>query len=313
MNAGVASLEHLSARSRRERLTTMLIFALLAHGIILLGIGFKSLAPAHAPGTTVNITVATTKSADAPRDADYLARFNQLGPGNTTVHVPVRPQAAGLPFSQAGFNPAEQLAQLFPNPVVAKAFDQFQAPTPPLRQRLITTTSATYHAHRQLVPSRDKQRRAVSLRFSPPTHGRPDQLALSAVELPQLYGPRPKDDARSVNARSALYAPYLLEWQRRIERVGTAQFAKLVPKAIKRGHLTLTVTLASDGSVDSISIVKRSQHPELDAAALRIIRLAAPFAPFPPELRAHTGKLNFTYRWNFHRHSGQGALGLGGH
>lgn len=312
MNTRADTLDQVSRRPRHERLITTLIFALLAHGIIILGIGFKAIVPGQPPGTAVNITLSTTKAAEAPREAYYLARFNQIGPGNTTVRVPERPQSFGVPFADSSSNLAGQLARLLPNPALNRAFTKFEVPDQTLRDRLITTTADSRSARGQPLRSNYHQRRAVFVRLPAPARGQPHEPTLSNVELPQLYGPHPEDRARAANARAAMYAPYLLHWQRRIEQVGTAQFAKLVPNAIKRGHLTLSVTLGSDGGVRSISIVKRSRHPELDAAALKIIRMAAPFSPFPPDLRAHSDALTFAYRWNFIRHGDEGSLGLGG-
>lgn len=312
MNTDAASLDHLTARPRRERLTTTLIFAVLIHGLVLLGVGFAALVPAHPPATTVNVTVATHRADTAPRHASYLARFNQFGPGNTHVLVPQRPSSgAEQPLTNPASELARRMAELLPNPALTQTFSRFDIPRPE-ENRIITTDAESRLVARHIMQPTPDKPRAVAVQLSAPVRGAGYGPDSSAVELPQLYGAHPEASALTTNAREALYAPYLLAWQRRIEQVGTQQFVKLVPGYIKKGHLTLSVTLTSDGSVRSLSIVKRSSHPELDAAALKIIRLAAPFAPFPPELRKRSKTLTFTYRWNFIRHAGQGSLGLGG-
>jgi protein TonB len=312
MNTDAASLDHLTTRPRRERLTTTLIFAVLIHGLVLLGVGFAALVPAHPPATTVNVTVATHRADTAPHQARYLARFNQFGPGNTHVLVPERPSdGAGQPLANHGSKLARHMAELLPRPALAKAFSRFDTPRPE-ESELVSTSADSRLVTRHMAQPAPEKLRALSVRLAAPDRGVENVLQPSAVKLPQLYGRHPEADARTTNARQALYAPYLLAWQRRIEQVGTTQFAKLVPGYIKKGHLTLSVTLTSDGSVRSLSIIKRSSHPELDAAALKIIRLAAPFAPFPAKLRARSKTLTFTYRWNFIRHAGEGSLGLGG-
>ena len=54
-------------------------------------------------------------------------------------------------------------------------------------------------------------------------------------------------------------------------------------------------------------IRRTSGSPELDQAALEILKLASPFDPFPPELAAKYRVLRFAYEWQF---SG-GAPGAG--
>jgi len=313
VNTDAAPLDHLASRPRRERLTTTLIFALLIHGLVLLGVGFAALVPEHPPATSVNVTVATRRAANAPEHAHYLARFNQFGPGNTHVRVPERPSSgAERPWTASSYELARYMAETMTNPALAGTFSRFDTPPPAEESRLITTSADSRLVARHIIQPAPERPRAISLRLTLPGDAAANPSDPVAVKLPQLYGKHPEANARTTNARQSLYAPYLLAWQRRIEQVGTREFAELVPGYIKRGHLTLSVTLASDGSVRALSIIKRSSHPELDAAALKIIRLAAPFAPFPSELRARSKTLTFTYRWNFIRHAGQGSLGLGG-
>jgi len=45
--------------------------------------------------------------------------------------------------------------------------------------------------------------------------------------------------------------------------------------------------------------VRSSGHQLLDDAAVRIVRLSAPFAPFPPEIRQQVDILDITRTWQF--------------
>jgi protein TonB len=46
--------------------------------------------------------------------------------------------------------------------------------------------------------------------------------------------------------------------------------------------------------------VRRSSgHKLLDDAAVRIVKLAAPYAPFPAEIRKETDVLDITRTWQF--------------
>ncbi len=300
-------------RLSRERLVTALIFALLAHGIVLLGIGFIALAPLPAPNQTVAVTLVNGADANAPRKSEYLAQANQRGPGNTRRRIPQPPSAAAQnPFPNPGFALAENFATRTPRDgmmgVLAALADHKQPGT----RELASTRADSRPATSGTPDSTGDDRPLLLARLSPAARQAGATLS-STVALPRLYGPQAEPDARKANARAAISASYLLNWQRRIERIGTAQFARLVPANVARGHLTLTVTINADGNVRAVEILKRSRNPELDAAALKIIRLSAPFAPFPPALRARRAALSFTYRWNFIRgKASSGTVGLGG-
>jgi protein TonB len=51
-------------------------------------------------------------------------------------------------------------------------------------------------------------------------------------------------------------------------------------------------------------VLHSSGHKILDDAAVRIVRMAAPFSPFPEEIRKETDILDITRTWQFLR-SGQ--------
>ncbi|MGH7058431.1 MAG: energy transducer TonB [Acetobacteraceae bacterium] len=309
MNTQDAAFALNEPRLGRERLLTTLIFALLAHGVLILGIGFVAFAPGKPQTNDVEITLARSKPAQAPQRAAYLARVNQRGPGNTRRHLVVKPAGGSPdPYPNPGPRLAQDFAAALPNPALAHALDAAEKSH---RDDLVTTRSKSAPVAQEASRKAGKARPPLVARLvSPPGRG----IAHSnAIQLPRLYGLHPKADAKAANARAALAAPYLLAWQQRIERIGTAQYARLVPAGINRGRLTLAVTLAADGNVRSLSILKRSRHPALNAAALKIIRLAAPFPPFPPALAAHAKTLTFTYRWHFIRGTANGGtVGLGG-
>jgi len=61
----------------------------------------------------------------------------------------------------------------------------------------------------------------------------------------------------------------------------------------------LTVSLNHDGSLNRVDINRSSGYKVLDEAAQRIVRMAAPFAPFPPEIRRDTDILEITRTWYF--------------
>jgi shikimate dehydrogenase len=65
------------------------------------------------------------------------------------------------------------------------------------------------------------------------------------------------------------------------------------------GNLILTVSIRADGSVEKVIIERSSGHRVLDAAAQRIVEMAAPYSPFPSDIRRDTEILDITRTWTF--------------
>jgi len=51
--------------------------------------------------------------------------------------------------------------------------------------------------------------------------------------------------------------------------------------------------------VESVEVTKSSGQRILDAAAVRIVKLAAPYAPFPQDIRKETDILSIVRTWSF--------------
>ncbi|HEY9182680.1 MAG TPA: TonB family protein, partial [Gammaproteobacteria bacterium] len=112
------------------------------------------------------------------------------------------------------------------------------------------------------------------------------------------------DDARTLFATPSTQqsglAEYLDGWRRRVERIGTANYpTELLGNSV--GRPTLEVVIRADGRLDDIVVRRSSGDKALDQAALKILRLAAPFAPLPESIRADYDVLRFAYEWDFSR------------
>ena len=78
---------------------------------------------------------------------------------------------------------------------------------------------------------------------------------------------------------------------------------RCTPTAARGGRAqaspVVEVGITTDGTLDRVVIRRSSGNPELDQAALAILKLASPFDPFPPELAAQYRVLRFAYEWRF--------------
>ena len=134
-------------------------------------------------------------------------------------------------------------------------------------------------------------------------------LANSALEMTRLeaqiarqtdeYNKRPRVKNLGVRAEGVSYAQYQNDWQAKVERIGTLNYPQAARGKLS-GSLILTVYIKNDGTVDRVELDRPSGHSVLDEAAQRIVRMAEPFARFPPEmLRDGWDQISITRKWTF--------------
>jgi protein TonB len=114
------------------------------------------------------------------------------------------------------------------------------------------------------------------------------------------YNKRPRKTFVGVRAAEVRYALYVEDWRQKIERIGNLNYPESARGRIY-GSLRLTVSINFDGTVAGVDLERSSGHKILDAAAQRIVELAAPYAKFPPDIRKETDILVITRTWHFAR------------
>lgn len=103
-----------------------------------------------------------------------------------------------------------------------------------------------------------------------------------------------------IGARAAEYrfAQYEEDWRVKVERVGTLNYPAGARGKLY-GNLRMTVYILPDGSVQKVELDRSSGLKLLDDAAFKIVRMATPFAEFPPNIRRDTDILVITRTWFF--------------
>ena len=112
------------------------------------------------------------------------------------------------------------------------------------------------------------------------------------------YNKHPRKKFIGARAEEGRFAQYVENWRKRIEEIGTINYPDAARGKIS-GSLLLSVSIRPDGTVERAEILRSSGHPVLDEAALRIVHLASPFAPFPEEIRRDTNLIEITRTWYF--------------
>ncbi|QLI81509.1 energy transducer TonB [Chitinibacter fontanus] len=134
------------------------------------------------------------------------------------------------------------------------------------------------------------------------------ELALKAAQIAQqnhAYQSKPRKTFVGVNAKQTSVAMYMDGWRQKIERVGTMAYPVDADGNKLYGRLRVMVEIDADGTMRSSQIDQSSGNPQLDAAALQILKMSAPFPKLPPDMLDATGKpskiLVITRTWTFER------------
>jgi protein TonB len=112
------------------------------------------------------------------------------------------------------------------------------------------------------------------------------------------YAKRPRKKFIGARAQEYRFAQYLEDWRQKIERVGTLNYPDAARGRVY-GSLLLFVAIKSDGSILKAEIQRSSGEKVLDDAALRIVNMSAPFAPFPDDIRRDFEIIEFGRTWTF--------------
>jgi protein TonB len=115
-------------------------------------------------------------------------------------------------------------------------------------------------------------------------------IARSAAEISTRIedeNKRPKKTYITPSTQEVGYAMYYKAMQKRVEEVGTLNFPQVDGRKLY-GELVLYIPIFQDGTIylkdGGVRIEKSSGIPALDKAALAIVRRAAPFGRFPPNM-----------------------------
>ncbi len=117
----------------------------------------------------------------------------------------------------------------------------------------------------------------------------------------ETYQRRPTRKVFGATAVGVNYARYVEDWRLKVEAIGNLNYPQEAREKNLSGTLRLMVALRADGTVERIELERSSGHRVLDEAAERIVRLGAPYAPFPDALRRDTDILEIIRTWTFSR------------
>jgi protein TonB len=269
---------------KHDRLRNALLLALGMHVVLIGVISFKSGTDSYrAP--QIEVTLAVQPAETRPEDASHIAQADQQGGGEPADEAQLTSpnnqlSSDGDPGHQALLLPQEMPVEPMPEAVTtAAAAADAIAPEDREQQR---------QPIQGVNPEVDKLSRELAN-----LEAELDRQSRSYAELPRIRR------LTSLSAKQSVDAAYLLDWQRRAEAVGNKYYPEASVRYGLYGSLRLLAVIRYDGSLEDIRVLSSSGYAVLDEAAVKTVRMAAPYAPFPPELRATTDKLEIIRTWTY--------------
>lgn len=286
------SAQIISGLSQNDRLGVSVFGSFLVHMVVILGVTFSLPKLRDLPGLpTLEITLVQTASDKRTLDPEFLAQANQEGGGDSDA-----PEIAKNPLPVREISP------------VNRDFPTFQSfPQKRVQSEREMTAMLSQEAARK-IKAREAKPDKKELQLQPPNLGfmAPAELLQERARLNaeisrtwQEYQKRPRHKFLNARTQEYKYAAYMDAWRAKVERIGNLNYPDDAKRRGLTGNLLLDVALNADGSINQISVRRSSGQKILDDAAVRIVELAAPFAPFPSEIRADLDVLHITRTWKF--------------
>jgi protein TonB len=271
-----------------DRFSFTLFMALAIHGVIVLGITFAPETPPPS-AQTMEITLSRFTDEKPPEKADFLAPTNQQGSGTEEQAKELTsPQPVELSQTEVVQVQPEPQAQPEPQPAKKQAVVSTEAPS--ARQVAKPEIQADVVKELPVRPTSDLLQRSLEIASL--------EARLDAQQ--QAYSRKPR--VLRVTAASTLRSSnawYVQNWVSKVTRVGNMNYPAEARSSGLYGDLRLLVTLRKDGSLKEVLVVQSSGSTLLDDAAIRIVRLAAPYPPFPEEMSRNVDELEIIRTWSF--------------
>jgi len=280
-----------------DRMLTTCFLAALFHGIIILGVTFSSVGSdaggPDAPALEVVLVNDQAPKASQNPNARYLAQRTQFGAGNTgNGERTLIPRSSLMPVDRMGTPGGEGLAAV---KAAEDAGDDEVVATHAPAVKILYFAAANAAKEASQTPELLEKR--PDLGMTPNDDG---------IEL-RMRGDPKRQLWIAADTRESDVAVYLDSWRRKIERIGTINFPDAARRQKLSGTPVIEVTIGADGKLLQTFVRRSSGHAEIDEAATRILKLAAPYDPFPNALSAKHDQIRIAYEWQFLGGAAQGS------
>src|SRR5690554_6729852 len=275
--------------SEFDRFSFTLFMAVVVHEAVVVGITFAPESP-RSSAQTMEITLSQPDDEQAPEKADFLAQTNQQGSGTEDESLDMTTQQ----HSETS------------QPQVAHVQQAPKAQVEPVRRQeraVLQTESRSSRQVQQPEQAAEPEDEPLPVREKKSLMDRSLEIASLEARFDaqqQAYARKPR--VMRVTAASTLKSTnawYVQNWVSKVTRVGNINYPTEARRAGVYGTLRMLVSMQKDGSIKEVAILQSSGSTVLDDAAIRIVRMAAPFAPFPDDMKKDVDELEIIRTWSF--------------
>ena len=274
-----------------DRFSFTLFMALALHAIVVLGITFAP-EPPRSSAQTMEITLSQFDDETDPEEADFLAQTSQKGSGTKEEPVEMTtPQPSEISQPKVAEVQPEPPSRVEPRQEQEQPVVQTQAQN----ERQVSEPSAAEPASDEPLPVKEKKSLMERSLEIASLEARFDQQRRAYAKKPRVMRVTAASTLKSTNAW------YVQNWVSKVTRVGNINYPTEARRAGIYGTLRMLVSMKKDGTIKELAILESSGSSVLDDAAIRIVRMAAPFAPFPDDMRENVDELEIIRTWVFER------------
>lgn len=268
----------------QRRLTLAVGASLFLHAVVL-SIHFKLPEKLdHVRQQALDVILVNARHAEKPTKAQAKAQASLDGGGNVETPRRAKTPLPATPRQQSGdalTNAQARVAEL-------EARQQEILARAQAERTVRVDADRPTPAPQPVVSGRDLASRAMTLA----------RLEAEIARDIDEYNQRPKRRFLGARVEEYRFAQYVEDWRQKVERVGNLNYPDSARGKLY-GSLVLTVAIKKDGELERVELNRSSGHKVLDEAALRIVKLAAPYAAFPDAVRRDTDILEITRTWSF--------------
>ena len=272
--------------SSNDRISFTLLLALAFHALLILGLGFELIRSHSSPPSTIEVILTKTQNIDAPKNANVLAEHNQVQSGSVDFDArPTSPSVTKKALQGNDQTSSREMTQSTTRVAENEMMVHQNSPDGEKFSRRVTSDENSKVNQKEL---RKNQQNVA-------------QLVSELNREKQLYAKRPRiNHVDTLSAKSAVEAKYIKDWVQKVEIIGNINYPSQARQKKLSGTLILSVLVNHDGSVISTSVQQKSGEKLLDDAAIKVVRLSAPFKQFPTEMREQYDQLMITRTWVYH-------------
>lgn len=278
----------LTSNELDDRFNSAIIASVIVHMLLIFGLTFTAANPALFQNfEALEVVLVNARSQTQPLKPDVLAQHNLDGGGDVEED---RQAKSPLPASDRDA------------PRVSAALDNRIRELEEQARILMTQAKSDAAVDRERTEAPAEPRPSVPVPA-------PIDLAESSLEQARLmarineeyeaYQKRPRRSFIGARAQEFSFARYVEDWRVKVERIGNMNYPEAARRDGIHGSLVLTVNIKADGSLENVQIDRSSGSRILDAAAIKIVQMSAPFAPFSDDMRKKVDILGITRSWQF--------------